>query len=229
MNHDLISPDSKECTWGLRYLLFQLVFLGSFIADAAGLLGIPLTLAWLNVAYFTVNFIAALILCRRFLLRTMTHGLKALGDNLMLTLVGFGIYQGISLLLGSLIVAVWPDFANVNDQNMEQISQGNFAAMTVCTVLLVPLTEEVFYRGILFGGLYRRSRRAAYAVSVLVFALVHISSYIGSAHPVTLLVCYLQYLPAGLCLAAVYERSGSLLPSVLIHTAVNAIGMLAMR
>ncbi len=229
MNHDLITPNAKECTWGLRYLLFQLVFLGSFIALAAQLMGIAITAAWLNILYFTINFLAAVVLCRQFLRRTLQSGLRELGRSLQFALVGFGIYQVSILALGSLIILLRPDFANVNDQNLAAISQDHFVLMTVCTVLMVPLTEEVFYRGILFGGLSRRSRTAAYVVSVAAFALVHVSGYVGTTDALTLLLCFLQYLPAGVCLAAVYEKSGSLLPSILIHTAVNAIGMFAMR
>ncbi len=228
MNHELITPNRTECTWGLRYLLFQLVFLGSIIALTARVLNLPITAAWLNIIYFTINFIAAVVLCRRYLFHTMKHGIQNLGQSLGLALGGFGIYQMATMALGMIIIMLQPDFSNVNDQNLSEISQGNFPLMMVCTVLLVPLTEEIFYRGILFGGLYHRNRWAAYLVSILGFALVHVSGYIGAADPITLLLCFAQYIPAGICLAFVYEKSGSLLPSVLIHTAVNAIGMLAM-
>ena len=229
MNDTLITPSSRECTWGFRYLLFQLIFLGSFISLIFGLLGIPLTAAWLNILYFAVNFIVVLLLCRRFLGATMEHGLRHFLKSLAWAGGGFLVYEAISMGLARVIVLLQPGFSNVNDENLSAISQGNFVLMTLCTVLMVPLTEEVFYRGVIFGGLYRRSRLAAYAVSVLAFSLVHVSGYIGTADPVTLLLCFAQYIPAGFCLAFVYERSGSLLPSVLIHTAVNAIGMLAMR
>ncbi len=229
MNHDMITPSPKECSWGLRYLLFQLIFLGSFIALAAGFLGIVLTPAWLNIFYFTVNFLAVVLICRKYLKQTMTAGLQDLGQSLKFALGGFFAYEVAAMAVGSFILMLRPDFSNINDQTLADMTQDNFVLMTVCTVLLVPLTEEILYRGILFGGLYRRSRIAAYAVSVAVFALVHVSGYIGTVDWVTLLLCFVQYLPAGICLACLYERSGSLLPSVLVHTAVNAIGMLAMR
>ncbi len=229
MNHELITPNKTECTWGLRYLLFQLIFLGSLIVATAKLLGLAITASWLNILYFTINFAVAVVLCRRFLLQSMKQGIRNLGQSLGLALGGFGIYQVATIALGTIIIMLQPDFSNVNDQNLSEISQSNYVLMTVCTVLLVPLTEEIFYRGVLFGGLYHRNRQVAYLVSILAFALVHVSGYIGAADPVTLLLCFVQYIPAGICLAFVYEKSGSLLPSVLIHTAVNAIGMLAMR
>ncbi len=229
MNHELITPNRTETVWGIRYILFQLIFLGSFLDLAARLLGIALTAATLNAAYFAVNFLVAVVLCRKFLQQSMKRGIQDLGNCLGLALGGFGVVQASTLLLGFLIALLNPGFSNVNDSAISNISQGNMALMTVGTVLLVPLTEEVFYRGIVFGGLYHRSRHAAYAVSVAVFALIHVSGYIGSADPLTLLLCFVQYLPAGFVLAFVYEKSGSLLPSVLVHTAVNAVGMLAMR
>ena len=229
MNKNLITPNRKELTWGLRYLLFQAIFLGSLIVLAARLFGIAINATWLNIIYFTVNFVAVVLLCRRYLRNTMAWGLQSLGRNLGLAAGGFLVYQTASVMLAMVIVMVQPDFGNVNDQALSAMSQDNFALMAFCTVLLVPLTEEILYRGIVFGGLYFRNRWLAYGVSVLVFSLIHVSGYIGSADPLTLLLCFSQYIPAGLCLAFVYERSGSLLPSVLIHTAVNAIGMLAMR
>ena len=44
-----------------------------------------------------------------------------------------------------------------------------------------------------------------------------------------LFLCLLQYVPAGISLAASYEYSGNIVTPILIHTAVNAVGMLAMR
>ena len=229
MNETLILPNRNEKLWGQRYLLFQLVFLGSFLSFAAGLLGITLSALTLNVLYFGVNFIVVALLCRNFLTESLGYGLHNLLRCLLVSVGGFAVYQLLMHLLALLIVSICPDFANVNDQNLSSLGQENYALMVICTVLLVPATEETLYRGILFGSVYRRSRAAAYLISTLVFCLVHITGYIGTAEPLTLLLCFLQYVPAGVCLAAAYEASGSILSPILIHTAVNAIGMMAMR
>jgi membrane protease YdiL (CAAX protease family) len=53
--------------------------------------------------------------------------------------------------------------------------------------------------------------------------------YIGSADLLTLALCFLQYIPAGLCLAWAYDASGSIFAPVLIHTVINALGILSLR
>ena len=57
----------------------------------------------------------------------------------------------------------------------------------------------------------------------------HVLGYVGNADFVTLAVCFVQYVPAGLILAWAYARSGSLWVSILIHTAANFVSMLIMR
>ncbi len=225
---NLIIPNKTECTWGTRYLLFQLFFLGDILVLGARLLGITLNATWLNILYFTINFVVAAALCRRFLKASITHGLKNSKQVIQYCLIGFLTYQFLAIVIAQCILLLKPDFANVNDQTLADISQGNFALMAVCTVLMVPLTEEIFYRGVIFGGLYRRNRFAAYAVSVLVFALVHVSGYVGTVDGLTLLLCFVQYLPAGFFLAFAYEKSGTIVTPIMIHLTVNAIGMLAM-
>ena len=104
-----------------------------------------------------------------------------------------------------------------------------FAAPALAGIFLVPVAEEVFYRGLLFRYLSGRSRWLAYAVSITVFALVHVTGYIGSASALTLLLCFLQYLPAGYCLAWCYANTGTIITPILMHMIVNAYGISAMR
>ena len=62
---------------------------------------------------------------------------------------------------------VYPDFSNVNDTSIMELTQQNYTLMAIGTVLLVPVVEETLYRGVVFGSLYKRSRVAAYTVSTL--------------------------------------------------------------
>ena len=86
----------------------------------------------------------------------------------------------------------------------------------VVVVLAAPIGEEVFFRGLLFGGL-RRSLPfwAAALISSAIFAAVH----------VYLLLMPLLFL-VGFGLAYVYERSDSLITSIAAHAAFNLVGYL---
>ena len=92
-------------------------------------------------------------------------------------------------------------------------------------VILVPLVEEVLYRGLIFRNLYRSSQVAAYLVSMAAFAAIHVLAYIGSESVTTLVLCFLQYLPAGLCLAYAYRKSDTILAPILMHIAINQVAL----
>jgi len=93
----------------------------------------------------------------------------------------------------------------------------------------ITITEETLYRGLLFQGLQRKNRALAYLVSVSVFAWIHVMGYVGQFDWRTLLLCFVQYLPAGIILALAYEKTDTIITPILIHIAVNQIGMSAMR
>ena len=101
--------------------------------------------------------------------------------------------------------------------------------MLIGTVLLVPITEEALFRGLLFGTLYRKSAVLGYVLSTLIFAAVHVVGYIGTQDAVSLLISLIEYLPAGLVLGWAYARSGTIWTPILIHAVVNFIGMSALR
>jgi membrane protease YdiL (CAAX protease family) len=84
--------------------------------------------------------------------------------------------------------------------------------MICITILLSPVAEEVFFRGVLFSSLRARCGFwAAALMSSLVFAGLHLSP----VHFPSLLVL-------GLVLAWLYERTGSLWPAMVLHALHNA-------
>lgn len=229
MKIDLLLPDRKEVSYGWRYLAFELVILGSLISFLFQLLQLNVTGAVLNFTYFAVNFLVTAVIFRHFLRNTFRHAAKNILRILVVAMGGFIVYQIAAIAFGLLIPLLKPDFANVNDQSISATFSGNFALMAIGTALLVPTAEELLLRGAVFGGLYRRSPLAAWLISVCLFSLMHISGYIGRTDPLTLLICFLQYIPAGVCLAGSYRLSGSILAPIAIHTAVNALGIFALR
>ena len=139
------------------------------------------------------------------------------------------MYYALTAAVSLGIVAIEPSFFNVNNLNISSISRNYYWQTAFCTVFLVPVAEELLHRGAIFGGLYKRSRLAAYLVSVAVFALIHIVAYIGHFEPKHLLLCFVQYIPAGICLAISYDITGCIAAPILLHAAINAVGILAMR
>ncbi len=229
MKFPILLPSRKELSWGWRYLAFEIVFLAYFLSIVIKFFRLPWSNVELNLVYFFLNFVAATVIFRRFLMETVRLIPKRILIILITAVAGFFLYQILTAAINIAIVYIEPTFYNVNNENLAGISQKHYVLTAICTVVLVPITEELLHRGAVFGALYKRSRIAAYAVSTLLFALVHIAAYIGYFEPKLLLLCYLQYIPAGLCLAAAYHISGSIATPILIHAAINAVGILAMR
>lgn len=87
--------------------------------------------------------------------------------------------------------------------------------VVLAVVILAPLAEEVFFRGVVFNAWLReRGRRWAFIGSALLFALIHLS-----------LVALLPIFLLGLALAWVYARTGSLLAPIAMHATVNGISV----
>ena len=224
-----VSITRTEGILGLCYLVFQLVILPVILYFVNVLMGAPLSEVELNFAFFALDFICSTAIFHRFLignakiaLRSPWRCLKAAGIGLLLYWLG-------SFVVGIIITLLYPNFSNVNDASIAELTRENFTLMAIGTVLLVPITEETLFRGLMFGGLYNRSRVAAYAVSVLAFSALHVVGYIGFYEPLHLLMCLLQYIPAGLCLCWAYVRADSIWAPTLMHIIINFIAVFSMR
>ena len=219
----------RERLWGFIYLALQLLLLPTLLVFFDLLFDLQLSEAKLNFIFFAVNFIAVTVIFHRFLLGNGQTALRAPLLVLATAASGFFLYFLASFGLSMLIQSVYPEFYNVNDSFISTMVSDEYRLMIVGTVLLVPITEETLYRGLIFGSLYNRSRVLAYTVSTLAFVILHVFTYIGSYPPVHLLLCLLEYVPAGLCLGWAYARTDSIWTPILIHTAVNWIAVSAMR
>jgi hypothetical protein len=87
----------------------------------------------------------------------------------------------------------------------------------VAVSLVAPFTEEIVFRGFIFGWLKAHLPTAlALVFSGLIFGLAH-----GELLLIIPLGCF------GIVLAYVYHRSGSLFPGMLTHALFNLVGILA--
>ncbi len=223
------TPSTGAIAWGLVYLVFQYLVLPELLHYANGLLPHPLGASRLNLCYYILNFLAAVLIFGKYL----GNHLSALGRNwwacLKALILGYVFYYVTSYAVSWCLPRLIPGFANVNDGAIAAMAAGDFWAVALGTVILVPVTEELFYRGLIFGSLYQHSKGWAYAASCLVFSAIHVVGYIGGANPLVLLGCFVQYLPAGLCLAWSFQASGSIFVPIAIHALVNALSIFAMR
>ena len=208
---------------GLFYLAFNLFVLPSLTGLVRDLFFLDAAQA--NVCYNAVNFLFILLIFRKFLLQNMKVALDRVFPVIWYGILGYLGFQTLGELISGLIYTLAPEFVNLNDYSVAiMVQQNPLFALSIIT--LVPVTEEVLYRGLVFRGLYDRNPTLAYLVSVLLFAAIHVANFIGYLSPVHLLVSLIQYLPAGYCLCFAYRRSGTILCPILIHMAINAISVL---
>lgn len=182
-----------------------------------------------NACYYGINFIAIIFIFRELLGKSLEPMGKAPGRFLVLTAAGFCAILLSDSMMGWLLHQLVPDFSNVNDQAFRELTQGGFLLTLLCSVVLVPPVEECLFRGLIFRGLYSTNRTGAYCLSVLAFCGLHILSYLNAYSGQTLLLCFIQYIPAGLVLAWSFDQTDSIFAPILIHAAVNAVGILTMR
>ncbi len=227
--HITVSLTKKELLWGWLYLAFEFLFLPTILYLVSPGLFPGISDAEFNFLYYFVNFLATLLIFHSFLSRNLDVAKEKFLQVVLYVLLGLVIYWTSNLVMSELTYRIMPDFFNVNDAGITAMSQEAFLLMAIGTVLLVPVAEESLFRGLLFRGIYGKSRWAAYAVSALCFCLPHVSVYIGSHDLSLLALCFIQYLPAGLMLAWSYEKSNTILTPIIIHTIINAIGIYSMR
>lgn len=125
-----------------------------------------------------------------------------------------GAAIGVYLLFAFVYVAL------IGPPHQKDVAEG-FGAVPVQVLLIVvaaPVSEEVCFRGMLFGGLRTRlPRLAAALISGLIFGALHATTGISAVPPLIFF---------GFVLALLYERTGSIVPGILLHMLNNSVALL---
>lgn len=113
----------------------------------------------MNGAFFGVNFLATVLIYRKFLSKSLVMVGKRFWGFLQAVILGLAMYYAGALLI-SWVVRLWqPGLENVNDAAIAAMARESRWVMVVGTVLLTPVVEECIFRGLLFQGLHRHNRR----------------------------------------------------------------------
>jgi len=220
---------SLERKLGLCYILISQLLLPPMLSLLLPLFSPGIRELSINVTYFCINFLAAAIVFHKYLFRSL-RDLEKIGSRLFAyVLAGFFLAEALTIYLSTILHQIFPQFANINNAQVAWLVEQNLPLMCVCTVILVPVVEELLYRGVIFGSLADRSKVLAYAASISIFSLIHVMSYIGRYNALTLLLAFAQYIPSGFFLCWAYHKSGSIFAPILIHAFINAGSIFAMR
>jgi hypothetical protein len=142
--------------------------------------------------------------------------------------IGFGLllYPGVVFGIGLVVSLVLTAISGEQAQAPEQVPSGLSSTGVVVTILyaivIAPVHEELFFRGVLF-----RAARDRYGLgpglvaSGLGFALIHYTD--GAWQDAALLMGVMLF--NGIALAWWYERRGTIVASMVAHLVFNVIGL----
>lgn len=91
------------------------------------------------------------------------------------------------------------------------------ALFTFASIVLVPVAEEVLFRGLLYATIKEQGRPVlALVVSSVLFSAIHLNW-----------LAFVPFIVLAVILALLYERTGSLLAPIIVHAGFNAINVVA--
>ena len=222
MEHDILSPGRAKALW--CWMAFQYLLLPQMVSFA---LGVFCSDALVNFVYHLLSFLGVVLILGKSLLSSLRRAAIRWKSCLLTIAAALAAYYVCFIVVSALVSRFAPEFGNRNDEAMVRYFGESFPLTAAVTILLAPVTEEIFFRGLLFSGLRRKSRLGAYLVSCLCFACIHVAGYLGTYSPSQFFLALAQYLPAGLILSRSEERTGTIVVPILIHMAINAISLLS--
>ena len=212
------TPNMSKTEWkrGLTAMVLSMLVIPSLLALVPGLEG-----AKLEFAASLANCAAAVYFLRRFLARNLSAALDTPFSTLYLAALGYLAMAAFERLTVPLVYLLLPDYVNLNNEAVLSGFSSDLYLMVFTTVVLAPIAEECFFRGLLFRGIYDRSPAAAWLCSVGLFAAIHVLGFLGSYSPLAVLGSMLIYIPSGVVLCVTYRRSGHIIAPILAHCFVN--------
>jgi membrane protease YdiL (CAAX protease family)/sugar lactone lactonase YvrE len=109
--------------------------------------------------------------------------------------------------------------AVITEPHQQDIAKG-FGTIPIQVLLIVvaaPVSEEICFRGMLFGGLREKLPRI---VAALICGLIF-----GALHALTGVTAVPPLIVFGFLLALLYERTGSILPGMILHMLNNIVAL----
>jgi uncharacterized protein len=108
----------------------------------------------------------------------------------------------------------------VGEPEQEDIAEafGPVPVQILLIVIAAPISEEICFRGMLYGGLREKLPRVGAAlIAGLVFGALHALTGLSAVPP---LIAF------GFILCLLYEKTGSIVPAILLHMLNNSVALL---
>ena len=181
--------------------------------------GLFLSEAMSAAVYYYIMGVLTMTVFWSFLKNAGRIFLDFLPENLLAILTGFVAERLLTLLFNRL---PWP-LENPTAASWAEQYAYSYGATIIITVLLMPVIEEVLFRGLVFGSLRKRSRVLAWIISMLLFMVYNVWTFAVAYGDARYLILSLQYIPMALALTWCYDRGGSIWSCALLHAVFDAM------
>lgn len=183
--------------------------------------GLYLSEAMSAAVYYYIMGVLTMVVFWGFLKNALFIFRDFLPENLLAMVTGLAGGILLQLLVHQL---PWPVENPNNTSWLEQYSY-SYGATIIIVVVLMPVIEEVLFRGLLFGSLRRYSRPMAWVVSVVLFMVYSVWTFAVAYGDIRYMVLAFQYLPMALALTWCYDRGGSVWSAAILHATFDAIAL----
>lgn len=181
--------------------------------------GLYLSEAMSAAVYYYIMGVLTMVVFWSFLKNALSIFRDFLPENLLAIVTG---------ALGALVLQFpvnripWP-LENPTAESWREQYAYSYGATIIIVVVLMPIIEEVLFRGLVFGSLRRYSRPMAWVASVALFMLYSVWTYAVVYGDVRYLLLAFQYLPLALAVTWCYDRGGSVWSAAILHAAFDAV------
>ena len=179
-----------------------------------------------NLICYSFLFLCLLLTCFPFLRREY-RGLRAEpGSVIRQVLLTYGIMLLLNLAMSFLLARLPGE--NPNNAAVGAMAKKDILPTALLALVLAPVSEEILFRGGLYGAMERKLPKTLAAVlCILSFSLYHVWAYALS--DTGALLWLPAYLPASWALWRVYDRCETIWASILFHILNNLVSLTLMQ
>lgn len=169
-----------------------------------------------NIIGFGLGLVAILIILRHEMKEKSAPGAADIPTTILWTVVG--IFMAFAAQIISANIEIHLLGITTNSENTADIMEitRHIPLFMIVTAIFAPILEEIVFRKIIFGALYKRMNFFfAGTISALIFGLIHLE-------PIHLLI----YASMGFVFAFLYVKTKRIIVPILVHMGMNSIVVL---
>lgn len=173
-------------------------------------------LVYSNIIGFVIGFIAILIILKPEMMKQPVRGAADFGQVILWSFLGIFLAFGSQIIAGMIETYLFGiDAGSENTANLIEISR-NIPLFTILPTIIAPVLEEIVFRKVIFGSLYKRFNFfIAGILSALIFGVVHLE-----------IEHLLVYTAMGFVFAFLYVQTKRIIVPIIVHAAMNTLVVL---